>query len=87
MNDIEKIEEEDKEDSNEKRIPLDDLAEKDITRLSSVTDQNIQLPQQESTVTNTQGEQGYNNPFQNNFGIKKESTSSVPQNAKKFSFL
>ena len=101
LNDIEKTEgvegeegeedeeeEEEEEDGDEKQIPLDDLAEKDITRLSSVTDQPIQPPpQQESTVENTQDEQE-SNPFQNNFNIKKESTSSsVPQNTQKFSFL
>ena len=98
LNDIEKTEgvegeegeedEEEEEDGDEKQIPLDDLAEKDITRLSSVTDQPIQPPpQQEPTVENTQDEQE-SNPFQNNFNIKKESTSSgVPQNTQKFSFL
>jgi hypothetical protein len=99
LNDIEKTEgvegeeegeedEEEEEDVDEKQIPLDDLAEKDITRLSSVTDQPIQPPpQQEPTVENTQDEQE-SNPFQNNFNIKKESTSSgVPQNTQKFSFL
>ena len=81
-------EDEEEEDGDEKQIPLDDLAEKDITRLSSVTDQPIQSPpQQEHTVENTQDEQE-SNPFQNNFNIKKESTSSgVPQNTQKFSFL
>jgi hypothetical protein len=56
--------------------------------LSSVTDQPIQPPpQQEPTVENTQDEPE-SNPFQNNFNIKKESTSSsVPQNTQKFSFL
>ena len=82
LNDIEKTEgvegeegeedEEEEEDGDEKQIPLDDLAEKDITRLSSVTDQPIQPPpQQEPTVENTQDEQE-SNPFQNNFNIKKE---------------
>ena len=102
LNDIEKTEgvegeeegeeddDEEEEDGDEKQIPLDDLAEKDITRLSSVTDQPIQPPQppqQASTVENTQDEPE-SNPFQNNFNIKKESTSSsVPQNTQKFSFL
>tara|TARA_B100001287_G_C22663436_1_gene521575 strand:- start:742 stop:1788 length:1047 start_codon:yes stop_codon:yes gene_type:complete len=100
LNDIEKTEgvegeeegeeddDEEEEDGDEKQIPLDDLAEKDITRLSSVTDQTIQPPiQQEPTVENTQDEPE-SNPFQNNFNIKKESTSSsVPQNTQKFSFL
>ena len=83
----EEDEDEEDEDSDEKKIPLDDLAEKDITRLSSVTDQPIQPIQQESTVENTQDE-SESNPFQNNFNIKQESTSSsVPQNTQKFSFL
>ena len=81
-------EEGEEEDGDEKQIPLGDLAEKDITRLSSVTDQPIQPPpQQASTVENTQDE-SESNPFQNNFNIKKRNTSSsVPQNTQKFSFL
>jgi hypothetical protein len=92
--DEEEEEEEDEED--EKDIPLDDLGEKDITKLSSVTEQPIQqVPHQEETIQeipqqtmdNNSVEQTDNNPFQNSFGIKKEGTSSVPQNTKKFSFL
>ena len=85
------------EEGDEKDIPLDDLGEKDITKLSGVTDQPIQPPQQQDPVqvppqqisqqSNPSEDQVVNNPFQNNFGIKKEGTSSVPQNTKKFSFL
>ena len=87
--------EEEDEEGDEKDIPLDDLDDKSLNKLSNVTDQPIQPPQQEENVqqvpqqtTNTSfQEQTDNNPFQNSFGIKKEGTSSVPQNAKKFSFL
>tara|TARA_B100001063_G_scaffold150164_2_gene140125 strand:- start:6011 stop:7072 length:1062 start_codon:yes stop_codon:yes gene_type:complete len=88
-------EDEEDEEEDEKDIPLDDLGEKDITKLSSVTEQPIQPTQQEETIQevpqqtmdNNSVEQTDNNPFQNSFGIKKEGTSSVPQNTKKFSFL
>ena len=98
LNEIEKEEEgeeDEEEEEDEKDIPLDDLGEKDITKLSSVTEQPIQPTQQEETIQevpqqtmdNNSVEQTDNNPFQNSFGIKKEGTSSVPQNTKKFSFL
>tara|TARA_B100001175_G_scaffold298970_1_gene289971 strand:- start:43 stop:1095 length:1053 start_codon:yes stop_codon:yes gene_type:complete len=100
LNEIEKEEEgeedeEEEDEEDEKDIPLDDLGEKDITKLSSVTEQPIQPTQQEETIQevpqqtmdNNSVEQTDNNPFQNSFGIKKEGTSSVPQNTKKFSFL
>ena len=79
---------------------MDDLDDKSLNKLSSVTDQPIQpvsqqetpqestqQVQQQTTNTSFQEQTDNNNPFQNSFGIKKEGTSSVPQNAKKFSFL
>ena len=77
---------------------MDDLDDKSLNKLSSVTDQTIQPPQQQessqvppqqiSQQSNPGEEQEYNNPFQNTFNIKKEGTSSsVSPNTKKFSFL
>ena len=87
--------EEEGEEGDEKDIPLGDLDDKSLTKLSNVTDQPIQPPQQEEivqevpqqTMDNHFQDKTDNNPFQDSFGIKKEGTSSVPQNPKKFSFI